>query len=91
MTGGSAVVSIIIALGAAALFGSGCSHIHVAYHPDGTLASVKHTIIGTGQIGVLVEGTDVLLESEATGLSDNGLAASGMIAEGAVKGLKGGI
>jgi hypothetical protein len=61
--------------------------------PDGTIVSyrVRSSVLGTGETE-FSSGADgsTAYSTKDTGLSDNGLAALGVIAEGAVKGFGGG-
>jgi hypothetical protein len=61
--------------------------------PDGTIISyrVRSSVLGTGETE-FSSGADgsTAYSTKDTGLSDNGLAALGVISEGAVKGFGGG-
>lgn len=75
-------------------FVAGCAHQHIkTYYPTGDLKCDSLTTVwGQGQVAVLVESDDcpdTIYESEGTGLSDNGKAALGVIAEGAARGAAG--
>ena len=75
---------------------SGCASMNqkCQYFPDGRLESyrLRSTVVGTGETEVITTDCAALgYSTKDTGLSDNGKAALGTIAEGAVKGLKGGI
>jgi hypothetical protein len=60
------------------------------YFPDGTLETYKlrSTVVGTGETEIVTTDCAALgYSTKDTGLSDNGKAALGTIAEGAAKGL----
>ncbi len=74
----------------AALIWTGCAHAHVkTYYPDGALhCNAVTTVLGQGDVAVLVESDecpDTIYESDATGLSDNGVKALEKAVEAAVK------
>ena len=76
---------------AALLALSGCTTLsqRCDFFPDGMIEHyrLRSTVIGTGETEVATTAcTELVASTRDTGLSDNGVAALGMIAEGAVKG-----
>lgn len=70
----------------------GCAHSHTrTYYADGSLkCSSATTVLGQGQVEVLVESEDcpdTIYESTDTGISDNGRETVGEIAEGVSAGV----
>ena len=70
---------------------SGCqtTNQRCDFYPDGLIEHyrLRATVIGTGETEVITTAcTELAMSTKDTGLSDNGVAALGMIAEGAVKG-----
>ncbi len=87
---GSRVLRVLVLVGMAV--GTGCASMKTTceYHPNGRLETytLRSTVVGTGETEVISTDCAALAYStKDTGLSDNGKAALGKIAEGAVRGL----
>ncbi len=87
----------IVAIGAAittalGLMLSGCTHLHVEVDDHCDQVVARESLLGTGRINVRVDCTEkhtkVELRSEETESAGDAL---GLISEGVVKGMKGGI
>ena len=86
-------MKILLLIAALAL--SGCQTVNQRcdYYKDGTLEHyrLRASVIGTGETEVVTTDCAALaLSTKDTGISDNGVSALGMIAEGAVSGFGGG-
>lgn len=71
------IVAVTLGIGGpivAALLLAGCTHMHAKeYFESGELkSSVLVTVLGTGEVNALSEDGDIIYESSATGISDNG-------------------
>ncbi len=67
----------------------GCAHAHLERSfPDGSSCQIRSTVLGTGETELATSACgDFAYSTRDTGLSNNGKAALGEIAEGAVRGL----
>lgn len=85
------IATVLIGLGAtlaAAVVMSGCTHFvleEYAIDSGNLVKKVAVTVVGTGDVNVLTEGTDVLYESSGTGLSDNSVKLVEKAVEAGVK------
>jgi hypothetical protein len=70
-------------------FGAGCAHAHLERYVEGEkVCEIESWVLGTGETEQVTNACgDYAYSTKDTGISDNGKAALGMVAEGAVRGI----
>ena len=86
---GSLLLRVLALVGISLWTLYGCAHAHLKQaFPDGSSCEIRSTVLGTGETELATSACgDFAYSTRDTGLSDNGRAALGEIAEGAVRAL----